>query len=275
MVSVVLLLFCTATARPDKPIAAPASVRTVEVVGTSFRVTFTDGRVVAGTDLLGATLSIALSGVKTPERIRLDRIVPAPDDAALLLYRITVLSDRAGEVAHDLCEPDAKGERWAFPLKGQWDTAGRRLSDRGLTLACAAGGAIGKCVRWGYKPWATTAGGIALAPYHAACVNMVRAAYCGSHGTTRDGMTIDYWDTAGVNMPEDAKASALGLRFEAAWSTRGAVCVAHTRVPQNMTLEKLGRSCPYLEPRLGAQNCIAERAVKGQYGPALLFDRSY
>src|SRR5262249_26964528 len=154
--------------------------------------------------------------------------------------------------------------RWAFPLKGQWDSAGRRLSETGFTLACAAGGAIGKCVRWGYPPWATTPSGIALAPDHASCVNMVRGNYCGDRGTTRDGMTIDYWDNAGVTRANEEQARELGLRFEAAWSPEGALCVAHTRVPENMTLELLAATCPRLR-RLGPARCTIEAAEKGRY----------
>jgi hypothetical protein len=254
--------------------AMPSAVRSVDVSGTAFRVTLADGHVRAGGELEGAVLTLSFPGSASSGRFRLDRIVADPNDSAILLHRITVLATQAGETDHDLCDPDAQGERWAFPLKGQWDADGRRLSEKGLTLACAAGGAIGKCVRWGYKPWTTTPAGTRLAPYHAACVNMVRANYCGNRGTTRDGMTIDYWDTAGVNHPDPAQAKALGLRFEAAWSSKRALCVAHTRVPENMTLQNLGLTCPTLH-RLGPAECDADAAQKGRYGKALLFNRSY
>ena len=254
--------------------AQPPALRSVDVIGTAFRITFADGRALAGSELRGAVLTLTLSGEARPGRFRLDRIERDPGNKDVLLYRITVLATQAGETDHDLCEPDAQGERWAFPLKGQWDTDGRRLSERGLTLACAAGGAIGKCVRWGYPPWGRTPSGKPLAPYHAACVNMVRANYCGDRGTTRDGMTIDYWDNAEIMRPDKERARNLGLRFEAAWSPRGAVCVAHTRVPENMTLEGLARSCPRLR-RLGPATCDPGEAAKGRYGKALLFNSSY
>ncbi len=252
---------------------APA-LRSVDVIGTAFRVTYTDGRALAGSALQGAVLTLMLSGDARPGRFRLDTIERDPDNKDVLLYRITVLATQAGETDHDLCEPDAQGERWAFPLKGQWDDGGRRLGEKGLTLACAAGGAIGKCVRWGYPPWGKTPSGKPLAPYHAACVNMVRANYCGDRGTTRDGMTIDYWDDAQIMRSDKEWSRDLGLRFEAAWSPRGAVCVAHTRVPENMSLEQLARTCPRLR-RLGLATCDPEEAAKGRYGKALLFNSSY
>ena len=254
--------------------AKSSAVRSVEVIGTALRVTFTDGRALAGSDLQGAVLTLALAGDVRPGRFRLDRIERDPGNSDILLYRITVLATQPGETDHDLCEPDAQGERWAFPLKGQWDDGGRRLTEKGLTLACAAGGAIGKCVRWGYPPWARTPSGQAMAPYHAACVNMVRANYCGDRGTTRDGMTIDYWDDAGITRRDEDRAQDLGLRFEAAWSPKGALCVAHTRVPEHMTLEQLAKTCPRLR-RLGPVSCDPGEAAKGRYGKALLFNSSY
>jgi hypothetical protein len=247
--------------------------RSVEVVGNTFRVSYSDGRVIAGSNLEGAVLALSAPGDPKLLRIRIDSVERAPEDSDIFLHRITVLASQPGEENHDLCDPDAQGQRWAFPLKGQWNADGRRLSEKGLTLACAAGGAIGKCVRWGYKPWTSSPSGKALAPYHAACVNMVRANYCGDRGTTRDGMTIDYWDNAGVNLAEEDKARELGLRFEAAWGPQGAVCVAHTRVPENMTMTQLARSCPSLR-HLGPR-CTAEAAEKGRYGKALIFNRSY
>ncbi|HWI86507.1 MAG TPA: ADYC domain-containing protein [Sphingomonas sp.] len=254
--------------------APPPALRSVDVIGTAFRITFADGRALAGSALQGAVLTLTLSGDARPGRYRLDTIERDLGNKDILLYRITVLATQIGETDHDLCEPDAQGERWAFPLKGQWDDAGRRLSERGLTLACAAGGAIGKCVRWGYPPWGRTPSGTPLAPYHAACVNMVRANYCGDRGTTRDGMTIDYWDKAGIMRADKERARDLGLRFEAAWSPKGAVCVAHMRVPENMTLEQLARTCPRLR-RLGPMQCDPEQAEKGRYGRALIFNGSY
>ena len=270
--AIIALLLATGAGGPGRH--HPPAIRSVEVAGTAFRVAYANGRTVVGRDLEGAILTLTLRGSPRPLRIRLDRIVPDPDDGDILLHRITDLPDRGAQAAHDLCEPDAHGERWAFPLRGQWDDRGRRTADRALTLVCVGGGGIGKCVRWGYKPWAVTAAGIALAPYHAACVNMVSASYCGGRGTTRDGMTIDFWDTVGVNHPDDAAARLQSLRFEAGWSPLGAVCVAHTRVPAHVTLESLARSCPYLRGRLGDQNCVAERATRGHYGSALIFNRS-
>ena len=271
-----LSVIAAAIALPALSADEPSSrLQSVDVVGTALRATYADGKVVSGDALTGAILSLRIAGMSAVQRVRLDQIIVDPADPAgdLLLYRITVLAQPNG-ISHDLCDPVSSGERWAFPLKGQWDSEGRRVSQDGLTLVCAGGGAIGKCVRWGYKPWAVTPSGVALAPYHAACVNMVRANYCGNHGTTRDGMTIEFDDAAGVNKPDQDAVRRLGLLFEAAWSPMGAVCVAHSRVPTNVSLTALARTCPRLQKRVGPKKCIEGLARNGYYGPALIFERS-
>jgi hypothetical protein len=214
-----------------------------------------------------------LVGEPSPRSIKIREIVqdPTDPDGDILLYRISTVDPVTGAPG-ELCEPDARGERWAFPLKGRWDANGRRISDQGFTLTCSAG-AQGKCVRFGYKPWKETPDGFPLADYHQACVRLVLADYCGDQGTTRDGMLIDIYDRLGIQRPAD-DAEQHRLRFEAAWNPEGAVCVAHTRVPENMTLAHLGDVCPRLRGHLGDAECTADAAASGRLGPVLLFNRS-
>ena len=111
-------------------------------------------------------------------------------------------------------------------------------------------------MRFGYKLWKTTGDGTPLAPYHAACVKAVRADYCGDKGTTRDGQPIDIYDTLGIQR-RDLGQSDAAMPFEAAFSETGAVCVAHTRVPENVTLDALAAACPRLAGR-SARNPVAK-----------------
>ncbi len=255
--------------------SAPATdrIQAVDVVGTRFHITLASGKVLAGQDLQGATLSLKLPGHDRPSQIRLDNIRPAAKDEDVLLHEMSVLDSGSGRVT-PLCAADANGERWSFPLQGQWSESGERVSDKGLTLVCAAGGALGKCVGWGYKPWATLPDGSSLAAYHQACVRMVRADYCGNGlATTRDGMMVDVADRAGVLRFDDAGAAASGLAFEAAWTPSGALCVARTRVPENISLDGLARTCPGLKGHLGTEHCVESSALQGGYGAALLFSR--
>jgi hypothetical protein len=189
----------------------------------------------------------------------------------ILLYDMRVLDPATGNSA-PLCEHSVDGGHWAFPLRGQWDRNGRRISDEGFTLTCAAD-AQGKCVRFGYKPWKIDPSGVSLADYHQACIRMVRADYCGNKGTTRDGMLIDFYDRLGIQERTNTTDNDT-LPFEAAWNAEGALCVAHTRVPEHMTIARLGRSCPRLRGHLGASTCTESDALAGRLGDALLFNRS-
>jgi hypothetical protein len=249
------------------------AIERVDVVGTAFRITLASGRTLQGRQLEGALLSLLLPGRNEPERIRLTQIVEDADDAdhEILLYDIAVLDEGSGS-GQALCEPDDGKLQWAFPLKGQWNANGDRISEEGFTLTCAKG-AQGKCVRFGYKPWKTLADGTPLADYHQACVHMVRADYCGNEGTTRNGMLIDYYDRHGIAKPA-RHDEAPDFLFEAAWNASGAACVAHIRVPANLTLPELADRCPRLKGRVGRLICTEPEAEAGRFGPVLLFNRS-
>jgi hypothetical protein len=251
----------------------PDRIVAIDVEGTTLRVSLSSGTVLSGLELVGATLSITGSSTVSPSRVLVESVVVDPMDPEheTLLYHFLAV-DSATQHKEEVCGPNAQGERWGFPLRGQWDSEGQRISDSGFTLTCSDG-AQGKCVRWGYKPWKTTRGGIRLDAYHQACVRLVRADYCGGHGTTRDGMLIDIYDTIGIQDP-DPQATEAGVRLEAAWSSAGAVCVAHTRVPDNITLEQLGSQCPRLIGHLGQGACTEDNGVHSPGGPALLYNRS-
>jgi hypothetical protein len=248
-------------------------IGSVDVEGTAFRIRLGSGRVLSGHELVGATLSLAASSRSTPKKILIDTVLvdPIDPDGETVLYHFLAV-DRETQQRQELCGSNAQGERWGFAVRGQWDAEGRHLSDLGYTLTCADG-AQGKCVRWGYKPWKTMADGTRLDAYHQACIRLVRADYCGGRGTTRDGMLIDVYDDIGIQAP-DAKAVDAGVRFEAAWTPAGAACVAHTRVPENVTLEQLAAQCPRLAGRLGEASCTEKSAARLPGGPVLLFNRS-
>jgi len=277
LIVVMVFVFCAMAS--DRLQAMEASAKTqdaierVEVVGTAFRVTLTSGRVLQGRQLEGAILSLLLPGRSKPERIRLSKIVEDANDPdhEILLHHIEVLGAGSG-LSQALCEPDDGKIHWAFPLEGQWNFNGERISEEGFTLTCAEG-AQGKCVRFGYKPWKTLPDGTALADYHQACVRMVRADYCGNEGTTMDGMLIDYYDNRGIAKPAPPN-EAPDLLFEAAWNKSGAVCVAHVRVPGNLTLTELANRCPRLKERIGSSVCTEGETQAGKFGPVLLFNRS-
>lgn len=255
----------------DPSPATPDRISRVAVDRTEFVVQLASGRVLRGAALEGATLTLATGSDSAAERVRISEVKVDPNDPdrEITLYHLFAI-DPAGQET-ELCEPNADGERWGFPVQGQWDREGTHVSNRGYTLTCGDG-AQGKCIRFGYKPWKTLQDGTSLEPYHQACIRAVRADYCGGHGTTRDGMLIDIYDTLGIQT-RDPRGDTAGVRFEAAWTPSGATCVAHTRVPENVTLDRLATECPRLKGRLGEDVCTEDNA-RGSGATPLIYLRS-
>jgi hypothetical protein len=102
-------------------------------------------------------------------------------------------------------------------------------------------------------------------------VLMIRADYCGNgFSTTRNGIPVDIFDRLNIQRPVDPATMPL----EAAWSEVGAICVAHVRVPENTSIEQLEQNCPRLRGRIGPQVCTQSAVEAGQFGEALIFNRS-
>ena len=220
-------------------LGADAPLAGISVVGTAFHVTDADGKVLRQDELVGAVLTAEdTEGHELTVRIdgwELDARDPMQE---VVLYRLSTPDETGGW--KDLCSPDPDGRKLGFPLGGRWTDSGEHVRAPTFGITCTSG-AIGKCVRFGYKPWANGPDGKSLWELHQACVRMVRADYCGNgHGWTRNGMLIDIFDRLGIQKDETAP----GLRFEAAWGPQGAYCVHHTRVPENGGLDDVLRMCP-------------------------------
>jgi hypothetical protein len=244
----------------------PAAAARVEVFGTSFRVTTTDGRLLQGSDLLGAVLTLGDDADHRVE-LRIDDRRPDPRDPTgeTILYTLMVREPASGEW-RNLCRADPDGVAMGFPVAGLSDKPGREGREPGrFSLTCTSG-ATGKCVRMGYKPWKTMPDGTSLRPYHTACTRMLRADYCGDGVPhTRDGTPINIYDRLGIQVADRAPS----MVFEAAWGPDGAVCVSRVRVPDVATLDAVERACPArLGGRIGPQACGADAAG------ALLFNDS-
>ncbi|HET6467027.1 MAG TPA: ADYC domain-containing protein [Geminicoccaceae bacterium] len=95
--------------------------------------------------------------------------------------------------------PDPDGRRLGFPLAGRWTATGEHLPGPGTFGITCTGGATGKCVRYGYKPWGEDAEGRPLWDLHQTCVRLVRADYCGDGVSwTETGTLIDLYDRRGI-----------------------------------------------------------------------------
>lgn len=237
--------------------ATPAAVT---VNGTALEIPGLDGRAIAQADLAGHAFAIGDQAVLT---VRIEAVEFAAHDPSITLYTLAARQADGGWAP--MCPVGIDGTRRAMALGGYWTADGRHLADSDrFNLTCTAG-AVGKCVLWGYKPWLSAA----MWEAHQACVRMTRADYCGDgHPHTRDGTPIDLWDRFGVNQP----ARPPMLSFEAAWDSNGAVCVAHTRIPEIVRTDALPALCPArLAGRVGS--ACTEQTVPG-FGTTLLMNGS-
>jgi ADYC domain len=177
-----------------------ATAQALNAVGTEFVLTMADGRVLRSVDLVGATFSIITAGTTVEVTIASVEEDSHAVGGRVFLHHL-VVADAAGRRT-DLCSPDAEGRSLGFPVP---DGRG------GFDLTCTSG-AVGKCIRWGYRPWEEEPGGPPMAALHAACVHMARADYGGAgRATTRAGTLIYWCDRFGVQPCGGPQPSALEL----------------------------------------------------------------
>ena len=154
------------------PAVAPAQTA-FTAAGTEFVLTTPAGSALRSADLVGATLNIAAPGTQVEITIRSVEEDPHAVGGRVLLHHFLVRDDTGRQA--DMCAPDAEGHSLGFPV---------RDGHGGFDLACTSG-AVGKCIRWGYRPWEEQPGGPPLAALHQACVHMARADYGGDGDDAR------------------------------------------------------------------------------------------
>jgi hypothetical protein len=212
----------------------------VHLEGSTLTGTRRDGTVVSGADFVGAKLKgWTSSGTKV--QIRIDGYSEAGDVSS---YDATYATDQ------DQWKPVCTSGGSAILLSGTWNVDGSRTpSDTVVTFACP-GGALAKCVDFGYAPWRSQ-DGTSLAPYHQACTRAVRADYCGD-GTsyTQDGTLINLYDVIGV------QSDAVDWTPEAEWSEGGASCLSglatRATTPVPCAAAKVTSRCGARGPSAGA-----------------------
>lgn len=192
------------------------------------------GTVVQGTSSDGKPVEVAICGADT-----------SSEDPETVWYRIEAWNAMAQEWENPCVAIDRTTNPRAVAVSGVWDASGARQDVPGrFTFACE-NGAIAKCIRWGYKPWASR-DGKPLTELHQACTRMARADYCGDgRSHTHESTTIDYYDALDLSArTTEVSASWDPARgsFEAAWGPDGATCMAHTR--DGRALEMVLQECP-------------------------------
>ncbi len=214
------------------------------------------GTVLQGMASDGQPVEVAICGAE-----------PSAEDPKVIWYRIEAWNAVAQEWENPCVALDRVPDPRALAVSGVWDTSGAHRDVPGkFTFACE-NGAITKCIRWGYKPWASR-DGHSLAGLHQACTRMARADYCGDgRSHTRQDTIIDMYDRLGV-LARTTEASVgwdpARASFEAAWGPDGAACLARTRdgrAPQTVLQACPGRFQTGAEIDLGeGDRCTLHRA---------------
>ncbi|PCC69042.1 hypothetical protein SAMN02745121_05625 [Nannocystis exedens] len=152
---------------------ASAGALKVEIDKTAFRITLPDGHVLSDKEMIGVVLTVRDED-SAWRKVRVEKVEVDPRDPEFTLYELSVQNPQTGAWA-PMCAPGPDGLARAMPLAGTWTGDGRHEAAEGAFNVTCTSGAIGKCVRFGYKPWATARDGSNLWDYHQACVRMVRA----------------------------------------------------------------------------------------------------
>jgi hypothetical protein len=237
--------------------SAETTLHSIQVDGTRFHVTLSDGSVLLSEQLIGAVLTARIGDKNLTFRI--DGTIPDPRDPSgeILLHHLSTPDPVTGEW-HNLCKAGPDGLAMAIPFASGVMHDGHHVPpDKEFRMACTSD-AEGKCLRFGYKPWVSLPDGTSLQNAHQACVRAIIADYCGTGtGTTRDNTLVDIADSLGIQPSTPTPE----MEFEAAWTADGAVCVHHVRIPENTSLEALKETCPRLRDTPLGETCTRPRAA--------------
>lgn len=161
----------------------------------------------------GSTVTLRVDGVTQGSGV----------DQDVWSYQVTYQEPMTGQW-YPIC-PGADGTpQGAIALENRWDYrqgvagGGSKIFDTSsFTFACE-GGALGKCVKFGFVPWRSV-NGVSLEEHHQACTRMVRADFCGN-GTsyTVNGNLINMYDSLSIQKDTET------WEPEAEWTSDGASC---------------------------------------------------
>lgn len=226
--------------------AEPPEIQSIEVRGTLFEARDSRGKIWRSRDLVGSILKVRLGN--SIAKIRIDALSSdVGGSSAVHLHKFSVASAKGGW--RPLCRAAPDGQIGGFPLRGRWAATGKLEWSGGedFEIVCAAG-AQGKCVLLGYHPWEKLSNGSPAMSLFNACVRMMRADYSGrGFPTAKEGTEIKFFDKVGINSMPLGES----FEFEAGWDERGAVCVHHPRVADNISLEQIEQSSTRLRGRTG------------------------
>ncbi len=195
----------------------------------------TTNQVLLGPELAGTILNITMNPGARRVAIKINAVYTDPQNPGsdILLYDASYQA-MGSSTWTSVCTDASGNPVPGIPLTNYWNmTSGARIDDSSVITFACVNGAIGKCVRWGYRPWATatkctdgSCSQVSLKDYHQACTRMVRADYCGNGtGNTVTGTQIDVYD----GLSPQLQSPSTSWPVEAKWTPSGATCIGNTR----------------------------------------------
>jgi hypothetical protein len=229
------------------------SINGLSLNGSSFSGVNSAGQNLSGLGFAGAQAQVTVqpSGQAQPTyyTLKFDNVYVDPTHPNSDVYLYDVSYQQSGNTTwKSLCLDSTGNPVPAIPIRNSWNVqTGARIDDaNAVTFACVSG-ALGKCVRLGYRPWAqatrcansNSCTTVSLADYHQACTRMIRADYCGnSVSYTLNGTLIDVFD----DLSPQIQSEAAHWPLEAQWSPQGATCLSDAR-HQELVNAKRSPSC--------------------------------
>jgi hypothetical protein len=249
----------------------------IKLDGTLFSVNI-GSQPISGQAFIGTTWNLSIQSSTLaqplPVTLRFDNIYvdPRSPSGDVYLYDISYSVNGSPQWT-SLCS-DASGRPVSVvPLRNHWDyQTGARIDDpSAVTFACI-NAALGKCVRLGYRPWATathckgSCESVSLADHHQACTRLLRADYCGN-GTsyTENGTLIEVYD----DLMPTINANTMSWDLEAQWNPDGARCLGDARHAELLARGRYpncsGTSRPTHLPNCGNRHSLSQALLASTF----------
>ena len=211
---------------------------------TLFQASTSSRPTVSGAEFIGALAQLSVQAADqstTQYTLRFDNIYVDPNSPQGDVYLYDISYARSDDTTWtSLCSDAAGNPVAAIPILNYWNAqTGARIDNANVVTFACVSGALGKCVRLGYRPWSSamrctkgTCSAVSLADYHQACTRLIRADYCGN-GTsyTLNGTLIEVYDGLSPQIQRQTES----WNIEGKWNPGGASCIGEARHAELLT----------------------------------------
>jgi hypothetical protein len=225
-----------------------AELPSIDVDGTEFKVTLTDGRMLRSAELVGATLTIGTSGGRM--RLRIDTVERDRETrhAPVWLHSFSTAAEDGSW--RPLCDRGPDGRRQGFPLAGRGHADGTiEPAEPGIFEIVCTSGARGKCVLFGYLPWVSAA----MRNIYNACAHGIRADYCGTAYGSTSTTTAASSSRTSIQRMNSRQAGPKRARF-------ACIMCGSKRISRSRDWPLPARDCATASARLAQRNALAPSA---------------